>query len=80
MAARACGALHLSSFVPVLAERFQTCTHPVEANHLAQALATFQSEALRRLQAFTVSDSDMKRAIAAEVLERNLLRAPEAIG
>ena len=80
MAARACGALHLSSLVPMLAERFGTCTHPVEAGHLAQALAAFQGDALRRLQAFTVSDSDMKRAIAGEVLERNLLRAPEATG
>jgi hypothetical protein len=80
MAARACGALHLSSLVPLLAEQFRTCTHPVEASHLAQALAAFQGDALRRLQAFTVSDSDMKRAIAAEVLERNLLRAPEAMG
>jgi hypothetical protein len=80
MAARACGALRLSALIPMLAERFGICTHAVEATHLAQALAALQGDALRRLQAFTVSDSDMKRAIAAEVLEKNLLRAPEAVG
>jgi hypothetical protein len=78
MAARSCGALHLHSLIPLLAERFQTCSHPVEAGHLAHALAALEGDALQRLRAFTISDSDMKRAIAAEVLERNLLRAPEA--
>jgi hypothetical protein len=78
MAARSCGALHLHSLIPLLAERFQTCSHPVEASHLAHALAALEGDALQRLRAFTISDSDMKRAIAAEVLERNLLRAPEA--
>lgn len=80
MAARACGALHLSSLSPMLAERFASCSHPVEAGHLAQALAALDGGALRQLQAFSISDSDMKRAIAAEVIEKSLLRAPEVAG
>lgn len=79
MAARAAGALHLTSLAPVLAEELASSSHPVVIGHLAHALAGLSDDALRRLEAFSVSDNDMKRAITAEVLEKHLLRASEMV-
>jgi hypothetical protein len=76
MAARACGVLRLSSVAPVLEERLAAAVQHAEAGHLARALAALGGEALRRLHAFTVSDNEMRRAVAAEVLEKSLLAAP----
>ncbi len=72
MAARACGVLRVASLGPELLRRFACATNPVEASHLAGALAALQGDAWRRLQEFTRADNDMTRAIATDVIEKHL--------
>lgn len=79
MAARACGVLRCAPLGPELAERFALASHPVEAGHLARALASLEGESWRRLQEFTVASDDMIRAIAAEVIEKHLACLQEGL-
>jgi hypothetical protein len=77
MAARTCGVLRISALGPELVQRFAHATHPVEAGHLARTLAALGGDSWRRLQRFTVSDDEMIRAVATEVIEKHFAHAQE---
>ena len=77
MAARTCGVLRISALGPELVQRFAHATHPVDAGHLARTLAALEGDSWRRLQQFTVSDDEMIRAVATEVIEKHFAHAQE---
>ena len=79
MAILASGKLRLSGLVPLLVEKLAACTQKIEASHLAHALANISPESRNRLEGFLNSDIPMARAVAASVLEEQLLR-PNARG
>jgi HEAT repeat protein len=73
MAARACGALHLTALTAILVEKLSASQQAAEIGHLARALASLGGESLLRLHTFTASHNDMTRAVTAEVLEKAML-------
>ena len=79
MTARACGVLRIASLGSELARRFAQATHPVEAGHLARALAALEGDYWQRLQEFTVAGNEMTRAVATEVIEKHLTRTQEQV-